>query len=56
MLLQGDMHSMVEALVLFSEIELLVLDKRHDSETADTILHITTTLAIFMMLEFIASS
>ena len=57
MLLQGLMHSMVEALVLFSEIESLVLDKRYDSETAGTIVHITTTtLAMFMMLEFSASS
>ena len=55
MLLQGDTHSMVEVLVLFSEIMLLVLDVKQDSETAGTILHITI-VAILRMLVFIASS
>ena len=40
---------MVKALVLFSEIMLLVLDKRHDSETVDTVLLIPLTTILKML-------
>ena len=53
MLLLGLMHSMVEALVLFYEIESLALGVKHDSETAGSLL-LTSLTAILKTLVFSA--